>query len=162
MKLNKQKILLKITAELQRQLETMKLAAFNAKAEATSEESKAENKYDTRGLEASYLAGAQAQRAGELKLNLERIKELKPRDYDSKTAINLGACVCLLINGNKCEVYYMLPSEGGVEVEVSGVKVVSLSPHSPLGREVFNQHLGHCFELNRRSKLVEFEIIELI
>ena len=34
---------------------------------ATNEESKAENKYDTRGLEASYMAQAQSLRVSELK-----------------------------------------------------------------------------------------------
>ena len=44
--------------------------------EATDEQSKAENKYDTRGLEASYLARGQSRQARETEAALEQFAAL--------------------------------------------------------------------------------------
>ena len=54
-----------IIAALTSELDGYKRSARSAHEEATSEQSKAENKYDTRGLEAAYLAGAQSRQAAE-------------------------------------------------------------------------------------------------
>ena len=63
---NKQSLVKKIIARLTGELELYAKAAHAAHAEATHEQSKAENKYDTRGLEASYLARGQSKQAAEL------------------------------------------------------------------------------------------------
>src|SRR4030095_10484665 len=52
-----------IIAQLDAELEGYARSARTAHAEATHEQSKAENKYDTRGLEASYLAHGQSRLA---------------------------------------------------------------------------------------------------
>ncbi len=157
----KDKVLELVISELERQLQTMEAAALEARDAATNEESKAENKYDTRGLEASYLAGAQSERAEELKANLRQIKSLNPRDYNKDIPINFGALVCLSADESDPEYFYILPSEGGVEIRCEGTKLITLSPHSALGKQIYNQYEGHDFELKRRSKLSEFEIIKV-
>ena len=58
--MNKRAILKKITDKLIGELEVYFRAAEYARDEATHEQNKAENKYDTRGLEASYLARGQS------------------------------------------------------------------------------------------------------
>ena len=58
--MNKRAIIKKIVAKLTSELEVYFRAAQFARAEATHEQNKAENKYDTRGLEASYLARGQS------------------------------------------------------------------------------------------------------
>ena len=64
--MKKQELISAFITQLERDLVTMKEAARNTLQAATHEESKAENEYDTRGLEASYLAGAQSKRAAEI------------------------------------------------------------------------------------------------
>jgi len=54
--MNKRAIIKKIIARLTDELEIYFRAAKFSRAEATHESSKAESKYDTRGLEASHLA----------------------------------------------------------------------------------------------------------
>lgn len=54
--MDKRALIKKIVAQLEAELALLTKAARSAHAEATHESSKAENKYDTRGLEASYLA----------------------------------------------------------------------------------------------------------
>jgi hypothetical protein len=62
---NKAALLKKIMAELTAQLERYAGAASTARAEAIDEENQAEDKYDTRGLEASYLAAGQSRQMAE-------------------------------------------------------------------------------------------------
>src|SRR4051812_31278987 len=60
MEMTKEELVKAIIAKLNHNLGILERAARAAHAEATHESSKAENKYDTRGLEASYLAGGQS------------------------------------------------------------------------------------------------------
>ena len=64
--MTKQEAIEQFTAKLRQQLSSMMEAAKNTHEAATGQESKQEGKYDTRGLEASYLAGAQAQQTEKL------------------------------------------------------------------------------------------------
>jgi len=59
-------IIKKIVARLTEELQVYFRAAHASRTEATHESSKAENKYDTRGLEASYLARGQSKQAAEI------------------------------------------------------------------------------------------------
>ena len=58
--MKKAQLLKQIVASLSESLGVLEKAARASHAEATHESSKAESKYDTRGLEAAYLAGGQA------------------------------------------------------------------------------------------------------
>ena len=58
--MDKARIIEQIVASLSESLAVLEKAARASHAEATHESSKAESKYDTRGLEAAYLAGGQA------------------------------------------------------------------------------------------------------
>ena len=53
------------------ELEQLEGAAKSHRDFATDQEFKAESKYDTRALEASYLASAEAKRVEELKLEIQ-------------------------------------------------------------------------------------------
>lgn len=64
--MDKRKVIERIREEFQLQFEMLKRAADTAREDATDAESKAESKYDTQGLEASYLAAGQADRAEDL------------------------------------------------------------------------------------------------
>src|SRR5690349_11771048 len=65
-RVNKQKVVLAIIEKLRGDLALYHKAAGAARAEATHEQSRAEHKYDTRGLEASYLARGQSRHAAEI------------------------------------------------------------------------------------------------
>ena len=54
--------MVQLIKQINDELEVIKKSAEIAHDDATHEESRAENKYDTRGLESSYLAGAQMER----------------------------------------------------------------------------------------------------
>ena len=64
--MNKQAVIEAIVAKLVAELQVYLNAANASRAEATPESSKPENKYDTRGLEAAYLARGQSRQAKEI------------------------------------------------------------------------------------------------
>ena len=72
--MKKSALLRKIIEHLTKDLAVYHKAARAAHAEATHEQSKAENKYDTRGLEASYLARGQSRQAAEIVQAIEQFE----------------------------------------------------------------------------------------
>ena len=91
--MNKRALLKKILAQLTGELEVYFRAANAAHAEATHEQNKAENKYDTRGLEASYLAHGQSKQAQETKAAIAAFEMLDARKFGVGEPIDLGALV---------------------------------------------------------------------
>ena len=72
---NERTLIRKITAKLADELEVYFRAAQFARAEATHEQNKAEHKYDTRGLEASYLARGQSRQAAEIEAAIAEFEQ---------------------------------------------------------------------------------------
>ena len=58
------------------ELSALEVAAKSNRDFATDQEFKAESKYDTRALEASYLASAETKRVEELKLEIQILEEV--------------------------------------------------------------------------------------
>ena len=92
--MNKATVLEKIINSLQHELETYIRAAKFSHAEATAEENRAENKYDTRGLEASYLAAGQANKVVELEGAITSFEELK--NMPAIDSVEIGALLELI------------------------------------------------------------------
>ena len=113
--MNKRAIIQKITAKLVSELEVYLRAAQFSRAEATHESNKAENKYDTRGLEASYLARGQSKQAAELEAAIAEFQKLGVKKFAAGDAINLGALV-ELEHGGETSIYFVGPRAGGTEV----------------------------------------------
>jgi len=106
----------------------------HARDEATSEQSKAENKYDTRATEASYLAGAQNRRQLELQKNLALFDRLRASAPVTREAID-GPCLVAVRDSSGEVVWLFLgPAAGGTRVIVGGVAVVVVTPQAPQGR----------------------------
>src|SRR6187402_1258922 len=97
--MNKRTLIQKIVAKLTSELGIYFRAAQNSRAEATHEQSKADNKYDTRGLEASYLARGQSRQAAELEASIAEFEKLEVRKFAARDAIDVGALVELELEG---------------------------------------------------------------
>lgn len=107
---------------------------------ATHEENIAENKYDTLGLEAAYLATGQARRAEGIRQAMANWRQFRPRPYDSSKGIQLGALVCLVDSDDKQQQLFLGPDGGSMKL-VSGAQLVQvISSEAPLGRAM----LGKC------------------
>lgn len=149
--MNKRTLLKAILAALQAELQTYVRAAKSARAEATDEQSRAENKYDTRGLEASYLAAGQARQVVDLEAAIAAFEALPVRKFGPGEAIGLGALVELEQNGERM-CYFIGPSAGGTEVGCGKREVLVITPQSPLGGQLQGRKQGEQLELNFAGK----------
>lgn len=161
-RMNKNSIIKVFINELEREFQTIAKSAMDAREEATSEETKPENEYDTRGLEASYLAGAQAKRANEIKDQIQKMRLLNPKDYTNGQPVGPTALVEAEIDGSEKRNFFMIPFEGGKPIEVDGQTVIVLSLNSPLGQELNNQKVGHAFSLKVKDNEREYEILSIL
>ena len=151
--MNKQLIFEKFKTELENNLKLAVQAAQNTYQDATHEDSKAENKYDTRGLEASYLAGAQAKRATELKEALTVITILKLRIFSEDTPIAITALIELK-SSEKNMWILLVPKGGGQNIVFSGHTIQTVTPESPLGANLVGKILDDEITLGSKNYLI--------
>ncbi len=154
--MNKSAVLAKITVQLAAELELLTQAALATHAEATDDENKAEDKYDTRGLEASYLAIGQSKQAEETALALQQFQSLTLRDFAPGEPVSLGALVVL--EGKGKNYYFIGPRAGGTEVQHDGRAVLVITPQSPLGRQLVGKIQGDAVQLELGGGRSEFRV----
>lgn len=159
--MNKRAIIKKITDKLVGELEIYFRAAQFSRAEATHESNKAENKYDTRGLEASYLARGQSKQAAELEAAIAEYQKLAVRKFTNGDTINIGALVELEQLGEK-SFYFLGPRAGGTEIIHDQKEILVITPQSPLGEQLVGRPAGAALQLKlgnerRTAKIVSVE-----
>lgn len=145
-------------AQLHDELESYVRAARSAHAEATDEQNKPENKYDTRGLEAAYLAGAQSRQAAETQQAIEAFEKLALREFKPSDGIDLSALVELEARGER-NWFFLGPCKGGLELQQGGKEVVVLTPQAPLGRELIGRKTGDRFKWGAGAGSMEYRIL---
>jgi transcription elongation GreA/GreB family factor len=144
--MNKRAILKKIITKLASELEIYFRAAQFSRAEATHESNKAENKYDTRGLEASYLARGQSKQLAELEAAIAEFEKLGVKKFSATDAIGVGALVELEQGGGR-GFYFLGPRVGGTEIEYDRKEILVITPQSPLGEQLVGKKPGDTFLL---------------
>lgn len=136
-------------------------AARTAHETATHEENIAENKYDTLGLEAAYLATGQARRAEAIRQAIAHWRQFRPRPYDASQGIQLGALVCLVDADDKQQLLFLGPDGGSMQL-VSGAQPVQvISSASPLGRAMLGKCVGDEVALQVALTRQQFEVLRV-
>ena len=158
--MNKQLLVKKIIAKLGEELGIYFRAAQNSRAEATHEQSKADNKYDTRGLEASYLARGQSKQAAELEAAIAEYGKLDVRKFAASDAIDLGAVV-ELETGGEHSFYFIGPRAGGTEVIHDKKEILVITPQSPLGAQLMEKKQGERPQLELAGRKQPSKIISV-
>ena len=138
-------LLEEIRAELRRSFDRLTKAAREAHAAATDPGSKAEGKYDTRSLEASYLAAGQARQVEELAADLELFDKLSLPDFGMEDEIDAGALVEVDMNSESAW-FLLAPGAGGLELEWEGRTITLLTPSSLLYRKLLGLRTGDSAE----------------
>ena len=156
--MTKRAVIQKIIETLQSELETYTRAAKASHAEATAEENRAENKYDTRGLEASYLAAGQANKIVELEESIAAFGELQNRRFGSDEGIEVGALIEISQDGEHAH-YFIGPSAGGTEVTCDKHEVLVITPQSPLGSQLQGAAQGKKMKINLAGRKQAVEIL---
>ena len=124
-----------IVGEITSALDNSLAAAEEARATATNKENAAENKYDTLGLEAAYLAHGQSERVLQLEGDLAAYVALRARLKDH-TIIGVGSLLQLESETGVSRFLFIGPASGGLVVSVQGVRVTVITTDSPLGKAV--------------------------
>ena len=138
-------LLEKIRAELRSRLERLSKAAFEAHAAATDPGSKAEGKYDTRSLEASYLAAGQARQVDELAEAVRIFETLTLPDFAIGDVIDAGALVQVDLDG-EIAYFLLVPACGGMEIEHEDCDITLLTPDSGLYRKLLGMSAGESLD----------------
>jgi transcription elongation GreA/GreB family factor len=159
--MTKTQLLELITATLARNLDTAQRAAQTAYETATHEENVAQNKYDTLGLEASYLATGQARRTEEIRQALLKYQGLPLRDYDAAVGIQLGALIDLENSEGERQRLFLGPDAAGLTLTLDGASVTVITPHAPLGMALLGKFAGDEVSIRIGKALQHSEILEV-
>lgn len=130
-----------IIEHLLAELETVACASREAREAATHPDARAEDKYDTRATESSYLADGQARHAAELREAIELYRALPVRAFGADEPIALTALVTLEQRAAR-DLFFIGPRNGGVTVRLDDAEVMVITPQSPLGRALLGCRAG--------------------
>jgi len=141
----KDRLLDAIRADLRARFERLTQAAKDSHAAATDPGSKAESKYDTRSLEASYLAAGQAKQVEDLARDVGAFETLQLPDFGAEDPIEAGALVEVDLNGDS-EWFLLAPAAGGVTLEWEGREITLLTPASALYQRLLGLRMGDSLD----------------
>src|SRR5436190_8953718 len=158
--MKKNQLINQIVASLSESLGVLEKAARASHAEATHESSKAESKYDTRGLEAAYLAGGQARQAKEILDSIKLYESLAVKEFAPDQPIDLTALVELDADATR-SMYFIGPKNGGLEIEFHGREVTVVTPQSPLGQNLMGKKVGQRWTTKLGGSSVKYHIVSV-
>ena len=142
--MDKRKVIQAIREHLGAKIALAVSAAEQARETATNKENVAENKYDTLGLEAAYLAHGQSNRVLELEAELQRFASLSGDPLDEVSA---GALTCV-DRGGVLNWYFIGPGAAGLSLTVNDHVITVVTPASPLGEVLAGQTDGDQVTFN--------------
>jgi transcription elongation GreA/GreB family factor len=128
---------------------------------ATHEENIAENKYDTLGLEAAYLATGHARRAEAIRQALANWRQFRPSPYDASKGIQLGAWVCLVDSDDKQQQLFLGPGGGSMKLVIGAQSVQVISCEAPLARAVLGRREGDEVSIRVAPIRQQFEVLRV-
>lgn len=125
-------------------------AANQAKEAATGTESVAETKWDTFGLENSYLAHGQAMRLVECEADMAYFRKFRFSESDT---VALGSALLLVRQDGWRRIVILAAHCGGAEFGVGDQKALIVTPNTPLGKSLLTKEEGD--EIIMKSRGVE-------
>lgn len=128
---------------------------------ATHEENIAENRYDTLGLEAAYLATGQARRAESIRHAMTNWRQFRPTPYDASKGIQLGALVCLVDSDHKQQQVFLGPEGGSMKLVSEAQLVQVISSEAPLGRAMLGRCEGDEVSIQVAATRQQFEVLRV-
>lgn len=134
-------------------------AAKTAHAAATHVECLPDNKYDTTGLEASYIAQGQANRAQDIRRSLESYRNLNVRTFDEETPIRLTALITIEADDSSCRTVFLGPDAGGLKLVEGNTEYLVITPDSPLGRALLGKVCGDQVQIGSGPARKSFTIV---
>jgi transcription elongation GreA/GreB family factor len=158
--MDKHSLIKKLEAQMVSDLQVLTQAALHAHEAATHSESRAEDQYDTRGLEASYLAGAQSKRALELEECLAIYRHIDVIEFGPTIPIAATAVVELESEGKR-SYFLMMPKGGGMSAEFNGKMIHVVTPQSPMGSALLGRRAGDQIEVEIQRIVRDYDILRV-
>lgn len=159
--MNKTDILQNFISSIEAELAVLKKSAKDTADYATDSENKPENKYDTRGLEASYLAGAQAVRVAEMQEVLLAFRHQILQNNKKTEIVTIGALVEVSIQ-DKISFLLIMPVGGGQSIKYENRIIQVVTPVSPLGQALLKRTIGDLVTITTGNAMREYEIISIL
>jgi transcription elongation GreA/GreB family factor len=156
----KELLLNELIDKMKSEMHDLEMAANANKDFATDQEFKAESKYDTRSLEASYLASAEAQRVEDLKLEIQMLEEVDLALSEKSDEVCIGSLINLRHKDQERS-YFVIPTSGGTLLKVEDKAVLVVSVFSPLGAAVLGLKQGENFEVETPKETRSYQIISI-
>ncbi len=150
-----------VLEQLAKDLLQAEQAVRTAHETATDEENIAENKYDTLGLEAAYLATGQARRAEGIRQAMVDWRQFRPRPYNASKGIQLGALVCIVGSDGKQQQLFLGPDGGSMKLVTDAQIVQVISLEAPLGRAMLGKCEGDEVSIQIASIRQQFEVLRI-
>ncbi len=142
-------ILKALLVKLEEELHRLLAANERASAGATNSETRAETKWDTCGLEASYLARGHASQFKTLAAEVHNLRGFVAPDYTGR-AIGAGALVEVKMSGETM-LFFLLHCGGGIDLMIEGREVTVITPESPVGLALLDKQSGESFSFRADS-----------
>ena len=155
--MDKKQLIEQVISQLQADLDTNIAAANKAREDATHEENVAENKYDTLGLEASYLAHGQSKRVEALELEIAAYRSMPLKEFTEDSAVGLSALITLKADDGAEKHLFIGPAGGGIQVGHESYTVIFVTPEAPIGKVLIGRYSGDVVLLPQG----EFEITDV-
>jgi transcription elongation GreA/GreB family factor len=152
----KPEVIAAFKADAEGALATAERAQSIAQNEATSDESKAEGKYDTRATEASYLARGQADRVIQLRAVVawfDGFNASTPHDI-----VGLGSLVTLKSAHDQT---LLVCPVGGAKLTIKNTVIRALSLAAPLGRAIAGLEEGDDCSVVVGAKRADYLVTRL-
>ncbi|MDX8379976.1 MAG: hypothetical protein R8K48_08065 [Gallionella sp.] len=165
--MDKNAILILIIEQLQADLVVLEQAVALARDTATHADCLGSSKYETMGLEASYLAQGQGVRLLEVERSLAYFTALLPlpacqsegKGAASQTMVALSSLLVLQDDEGHKQILWFAAEAGGLKVQYEGAWITVITPQAPLGRAVTGKVAGDAFELSIAGSRHEYDVI---
>lgn len=158
--MDKKNLLQMVIGQLETELGNARAAASSAHEAATAEENRPENQFDTRALEASFLARGQAARVAELEHAIKVLRDFPLKPLGDEDPVQTGALVTVECDGAE-QMHFVLPSGAGLNVTSGKHKISVVTTSSPLGTELMGKSAGDSFVFKRGGASKEYEILSI-
>jgi hypothetical protein len=166
---DKARLLEYLQARVEADLRDLERRQRDVQAGSTHEESRPEHAKDTRAIEQSYLARGLATRVADLRKTAGGLAAFTPRCFGPEEPIAVGALVVLSTESDapssqepvQPETWWLVAGAGGIELDLDGVRIRTLSPISPLGQALIGLQSGDEGSVRTPRGQRHFEVLRI-
>jgi len=155
----KQEVLKLIIKHLEEDIAISAQAVAMARDTATHNDCLGSSKYETMGLEASYLAQGQGTRLLELERSLAYFKQI---NLVHASSIMLNSYIELKSDDDKVSYFWLSADEGGLKISYNKKNITIITPKSPLGSQLMGKNIDDVCELRIANQHHHYEIITIL